>query len=113
MDRLAAAAPSTPALFLKMAERGHNLGAATNSLLRMLDRFGGAALETALQEALSRDVPHLAAIHQILDRHQHAKGLKPPIPIPLPDDPKLRKIVVTPHRLDPYGELGKRKEARS
>lgn len=110
IDRLSQAAPSVQGLLLRLAERGHNLGGATNGLTRMLDLFGGDALERAILEALERDVPHLAAIHQILDRHRREQGQKPPIPIPLPDDPRLRNLVVRPHSLDAYDALLNRKE---
>lgn len=105
MDRLHHELPGVQALFARLAERGENLGAATNGLIRMLDAHGAKALQEAIQEALHNDVPHLAAIHQILDRRRHQHGQTPPIAIPLPDNPRVRDIVVRPHSLESYDAL--------
>jgi hypothetical protein len=57
-DRLAQAAPASQTLLLRAAERGANLGAITAALVRLLERYGAAALQDAILEALLRDVPH-------------------------------------------------------
>jgi hypothetical protein len=47
---------------MRAAERGANLGAITAALARLLERYGAAALQDAVLEALLRDVPHPNAV---------------------------------------------------
>lgn len=107
MDRLSHAAPATATFLLVVAERGGNLGAHTIALLKLLDAYGAAALDSAVTEALTRDAPHLHAVRQVLDREGRAAGSRPPVPIALPDDPRVRNLVVTPHALAAYDALGR------
>jgi transposase len=105
IDRLYHAVPASQPLCAAVAARGGNLGGLTRGLLPLLDRFGAAALEHAIREALAHDTPHLAALRHLLDRHQHAAGKLPPIAVALPNDPRVRDLVVTPHALDTYDHL--------
>jgi transposase len=105
MDRLYHAAPISQKLFVEIAQRGGNLGSVTCGLLRLLDAYGAADLESAIREALDRDVPHLGAVRQILDRRRHDRGEPPPVPVALPDDARLRDLVVRPHPLEDYENL--------
>ena len=57
-DRLAQAAPASAVLLQRAAVRGDNLGSITATLMRLLERWGAAALQAAITEALARDVPH-------------------------------------------------------
>jgi hypothetical protein len=105
LDRLAHAAPSTRTLLERLAERGKNLGNATQRLLLLLDTYGAKALEQAVCEVLARDVPHVHGVQQVLDRDRHARGLPPALPIPLPEDSRARSFQVRPHALDSYDAL--------
>ena len=105
MDRLHHATPSSKRLFQEIAQRGGNLGSVTCGLLRLLDTHGTAGLEQAIAEALERNSPHLAAVRQILDHRRHEQGQPPPIPVRLPDDPRLRGLAVRPHALTDYEQL--------
>ena len=105
IDRLAAAAPSSRTLLERLAERGTNLGHATYRLLQLLDAYGGEALERALTEVLRRDVPHVHAVAQVLERNRAASGQAPALPLALPDDARVRDLVVRPHALKDYDAL--------
>jgi len=105
IDRLRHAAPSSGALLAAVAERGSHLGATTARLLRLLDQHGARELEAAICEALAHNTPHLAAIHHILDQRRFARGQPPPIPVVLPDDPRIKNLVVKPHALGTYDTL--------
>ena len=107
IDRLHHAAPSSQGLFVEIANRGGNLGATTSGLLRLLDRYGARALDEAIATALARDAPHLGAVRQILDQRRHAKGKPPPVALFLPDDPRVRDLVVKPHALTTYDQIEK------
>lgn len=110
-DRLAHAAPSSRTLLERLAERGANLGNVTQRLQVLLDTFGAEALEGAIKEALDRDVSHVGAVRQILERERAARGVAPSIPIPLADA-RLRELRVRPHALETYDSIAKkRKEA--
>lgn len=106
IDRLAHAAPASRTLLERLAERGKNLGHSTYRLLRLLDAYGAQALEEAVREVLAKDVPHVHAVAQVLERNRAARGGPPALPIPLP--PGVRDLVVRPHALDGYDALAKR-----
>jgi hypothetical protein len=88
-----------------LAERHQNLGAATTALTKLLDLHGAAALDDALGGALEAQAPHLAAVRQLLEQARHAQRQPPPIAVALPEDPRLRDIIVHPHPLTTYDQL--------
>jgi transposase len=112
MNRLSHAAPSTRNLLEKLAERGKNLGNATARLLVLLDTHGAEALEAAVREVLEREVPHVHAVQQVLERERAARGLPPALPIALPDDPRLKDLRVRPPSLEVYGVFPSQPEER-
>jgi transposase len=105
MDRLHHAAPSGPKFFAAAARRGVHLGALTRGLTELLDTHGAAALEAALIAALAEDAPHLPAVRHFVDQHRARRGARPPIPVSLPDDPRVRALHVRPHNLADYEQL--------
>lgn len=104
-DRLSHAVPRVQDLLVPLAQRGGNLGSATAALLRLLDTYGPAELDLAVKEALERDAPHPHAVRHVLERRRTERGLPPPIPVALPDDPRVRNLVVKPHDLTDYDQL--------
>jgi transposase len=106
MDRLGRAVPVSRDFLVAVAERGGNLGAHTIGLLKLLDAYGHAELDAALGEVIENDAPHLHAVRQVLDRRRRAAGLSPPVPVALPDDPRVRSLVVKPHSLGDYDRVG-------
>lgn len=109
-DRLAAAVPSSQRMIAIVAERGENIGSATNWMLRLLDQFGPGDVEVAVLEALQSDVPHPQAVRHILDRRRRAQGRPPATPVDLPNDPRIRDLAVKPHDLGAYDRIAKRAE---
>jgi transposase len=105
MDRLKYAVPSSCALFEKAALRGQNLGALTVGLLKVLDQYGQQATEVAVQEVLLTDATHVSAVRQALEQRQRGRGLPPPVPVQLPDDPRLQNLVIKPQSLEAYDNL--------
>jgi hypothetical protein len=106
LDRLARAARSSQAFLRIVAERGDNVGSTTARLLQVLDAAGAAELEEALVEALERDTVHVGAVRQIVDRRRSARGLPPPVSIPITRG-EHAALVVTPHALSTYDALKK------
>ena len=104
-DRLAQAVPASQDLLLRAAERGHNLGAITVGLTRLLDRYGAAEVQIAIREALDRDVPHPNAVRLALERRREARGAPPPVIASLPASVQERDALVRPHALNTYDQL--------
>jgi hypothetical protein len=98
-------APSSQQLLLALAERGAPLAGETRQILRLLEQHGPEALEAAIVEALQKGVPHHHAIRHILEQKQRASGERPPIPVGLPNDPRVRDLSVIPHPLSGYDAL--------
>jgi transposase len=104
-DRLAHAAPASQTLLNRAAQNGSNLGAITTALLRLLDRYGAAALQDAILDALLRDVPHHSAVRLALERQRTQQGAEPPVAIVLPPHIRDRDAPVRPHALETYDQL--------
>ncbi len=109
-DRLAQAAPASQGLLVRAAERGASLGTITAALLRLLERFGAAALQAAILEALARDVPHPNAVRLALERRRGLHGDAPPVALVLPAHVQARDAPVQPHALEPYDQLKERSD---
>jgi transposase len=105
LDRLSHAVPASRAALISLAERGANLGSATAALLRLLDHYGPARLEVAITEALAKGSPHPHSVRLILERAERDRHSLPPLPVHLPDDPRIRSLAVRPHSLDGYDAL--------
>ncbi len=104
-DRLAQAAPASAELLKRAGERGHNLGAITSALMRLLERYGAKALQPAIHEALARDVPHPNAVRLALERAREATGKPPPVALVLPEHVARRDAPVRAHELASYDRL--------
>lgn len=105
IDRLHYTAPSAGPFFRLAAARGAHMGSLTRGLIELLDTHGATALEAALAAALAEDATHLAAVRHFIDLHRAQRGLSPPIPVTLPDDPRVRALTVRPHNLADYEKL--------
>jgi transposase len=104
-DRLAQTAPNSRELLMAAAARGENLGSLTAALLRLLDAYGAAELSAAIAEALARGVPHPNAVRLSLERRREQRHQPPPLPLSLPEDPRVRDQAVRPHALGNYDHL--------
>jgi transposase len=104
-DRLRLAVPIATTLLERLAARGESLRYQTVRLLALLDDYGPQELGAAIERALARDALGAGAIAHILETRRRQRGLKPPIPMALPDRPGVRDLDVTPHRLETYDDL--------
>jgi transposase len=104
-DRLRLAVPAVATLLERLAARGESLRVHTARLLGLLDDYGPQELGIAIARGLERDALGAGAIAHILETRRRQRGLKPPIPIALPDHPGVRDLDVTPHRLETYDDL--------
>lgn len=105
VDRLQRAVPASQALLRAVAERGGGLGGAVAALLRLLDAYGAVELESAVIEVLERGAPHPHAVRHVLERRRHERNAPLPVAVALPDDPRVRDLVIRPHALGSYDSL--------
>jgi hypothetical protein len=104
-DRLRLAVPAATTLLERLATRGESLRYHVARLLTLLDDYGPQELGAAIDRALERDALGAGAIAHILETRRRQRGLKPPLPMALPDHPGVRDLDVTPHRLETYDDL--------
>jgi transposase len=104
-DRLRLAVPAAATLLERLAAQGDSLRSHSVRLLALLDDYGPQELAAAIDAALARDAVGAGAIAHILETRRRQRGLKPPMPMVLPDRPGVRDLDVTPHRLETYDEL--------
>jgi len=104
-DRLMQAVPNSKMLFVKAAERGYSLGMITAQFLKLLDCYGAREMEIAINEALSKEVPHPNAVRIFLEKRRDDQHLEPPIVIDLPEDERVRGLFVSTHDLKSYDQL--------
>lgn len=100
--RLLRAVPETEPLLMELSNRQRRLHKVVAQLEKLLDTFGAGELSAAVEEALDAGTPDLSDVRLILDRRCHQRNQAPPVSVELPDDPKVRDIVVTPHELGAY-----------
>ena len=105
MSRLAQAAPASRDLLVQAAERGENLGTITAALLRLVERYGAAQVQTAIVAALARGVPHPNAVRLALEAQREARHQPPPVAMRLPAHVAARDTTIQPHRLGSYDQL--------
>jgi len=106
MSRLRQAAPASQELLNQAGARGENLGSITASLLRLIDRYGAAEVQTAIVAALARGVPHPNAVRLALETQREARQTPAPVDIQLSAKVRQRDGVIHAHRLDTYDQLG-------
>lgn len=104
-DRLMRAVPQSEKLLVALAQRQRHLATAVSRLVFLLETYGPEEMTQAIAEALEKESPHPETVRLILDRRCQQRKAKPPIPILLPDDPRLKDLVVKPHQLDVYDLL--------
>lgn len=104
-NRLAVTCPSATAFLESIALHGGHLGGTTSRLLHLLDQYGAEALDSAIQEAHTRGAFAAQSVAHILDQRRRARGAPVPLDPLLPDDPRVRDLVIIPHRLDSYDRL--------
>ena len=105
MSRLSQAAPASQDLLAQAAARGDNLGAITAALLRLVERYGAAQVQTAIVAALARGVPHPNAVRLALEEQREIRHEPPPVAVCLPAHVAARDTVIKPHGLQSYDQL--------
>lgn len=107
---LTRAVPASQELLKQAASRGYHLRTITSSLLQLLDDYGVAELTAAIIIALQRDVPHPNAVRLALEKARTSRNQLPPIKLNLPNDKRIRELVIHPHALTTYDTLNTKTE---
>lgn len=106
-NRLTKTIPKAQEFLIKAAELGYNIGSITSHLLYLLDHYGSYALSVAINTSLERNAYHSNTVRLILENDRHKKNLPPPIAITLPNDKRVREMVIKSHDLSNYDQLEK------
>ncbi len=102
LDLLHRAVPQSQELICILVDRGENIGAMVGMIMTLLETFGSGALIEAVAEALSKGSPHPSSLRHILERKREERKQLPAVAVDLPNDPKVRGLVVRPHDLSAY-----------
>lgn len=105
-DRLRALCTHADALLDDLARRGEPLRQRTATLNRLLERYGAAALDGAITEALDKGAPAVGSIAYLLDQQSRRRGQPVPLAVPLPPHLRDKDVVVVPHDMSDYDLLG-------
>jgi transposase len=106
-NRLMAACPRAQAFLEKVALHGGHLGGTTSRLLRLLDSHGPSEVDFALGEAHQRGAFAAQSVAHILDQRRRARKAPVPLPVVLPDDPRVRDLRVPARPLGAYDALAR------
>jgi transposase len=106
-NRLMAACPSAEAFLGRVAMHGGHLGGTTRRLLGLLDIHGPSELDFALVEAHQRGAFAAQSVAHILDQRRRARKAVVPLPVVLPDDPRVRDLRVPVRPLGDYDALAR------
>jgi transposase len=104
-DALIRAVPAIQELLVRAAAQGYNLGSITVALQRLQQHCTVLELREAVDEALTRNVPHPNAVRLALERRREQRGQPPATVVTLPENVQKRDVIVTPHALDSYDQL--------
>jgi len=91
---------------LKMAaERGSNMGQTTMRLLQLLDDYGVVEMTSAITEAVAKQTPQPNSVRFILEQRRETRNQLPLVKLDLPNDKRVRELMVRPHNLTDYDQL--------
>jgi transposase len=108
-NRLTQAVPIVAELLIKAAQHGYHMGGITTRLLQLLDDYGAVELEAAINDALAQEVPHTNAVYLSLERRREQRQQSPLVRLDLPDNKRVRELVIRPHDLNNYDQLQQEK----
>ena len=104
-NRLFAGAPSAERFLEHIANHGGHLGGTTARLLKLLDTYTANELDAAITDAIATTSFSVRSITFILEQRRRAAGRPLLSPVELPDDPRVRQLVVTSRSLSAFNVL--------
>jgi transposase len=106
-NRLMVSCDSADPFLQNVALHGGHLGGTTTRLLHLLDQYGATELEFGLAEACRRGAFAAQSVAHILDQQRRSRKKLVPIPVVLPNDPRVRDLVVPTRSLGTYDALAR------
>lgn len=103
-DLLRTVCKNADAFFLALADRGDPITIHSFRLQGLLKRYGARDLDRAIAEAMSRGAIGADAVAHILDQKRRGRRQPPPLEVVLPE--RVREMIVKPHSLAGYDQLG-------
>jgi len=100
-------AASEKPILHQVAIHGGHLGGTTTRLLHLLESHGATELHAAIADAHRRGAFTAQSVAHILDQRRRARRAPLLLPPVLPDDPRVRDLVVAPRSLAVYDALAK------
>jgi len=97
--------PSVEELLKCVVQRGLSIRSSVKQLIDLLETYGPAELETAIQEAIQQDMPDLTSVQINLVRRREAKQLAAAVHLHLPSEHPMIKQLTKPHSLKLYANL--------
>ena len=67
-------------------------------------------MRAAVKLAIEREAYGAGSVAHLLEQRRRARGLRPPVRVELPDDPRVRDLRLQPHALEDYDALGDSEE---
>jgi transposase len=104
-DRLYCAAPASKPFLVAAAKQGYPIKSIVTQLEQLLDDYGATPLNAAMEVALAKGVPHPNTVRIYLEKNRQENHLPPPIGVTLPEDKRVRELVIRPHQLESYDQL--------
>lgn len=109
-ERLRAAIPNVDTLFARWVEAGRNVGNVTARTVALLDRYGDAAVATAVAQVLDRGMNDPSAVEALCEKlRRDAHG---PVPFDVPMGAHVPDRDVIPHSLEAYDAPAARSRPR-
>lgn len=96
--------PSAENIFASLALSGEPLRSAVRDFISLLELYGPAALENAMQQAVIKNSPHPNSVRHILETEREKQNKAPLRTLPL-DDPRIKAMTSKPHSLNTYESL--------
>lgn len=102
-DRLSSAVAQTADLIELAVSHSLPITALVSALELLLDQYGAAEMQQAVDEALAQERPSANAVQQVLERRREQRQSPPPLPVALPT--AIRRYTVRPADLAEYDQL--------
>ena len=102
-DRLTLAVPRTARLIEMAAAHALPITPLVTALATLLDAYGTAEMQPAVEEALRQERPSASAVQQVLERRREQRRNPPPLPVALPM--AIREYAVRLADLAEYDDL--------
>ncbi len=97
--------PDVDPLIDELFNRGEDQGTIVRRLYQLLEQFGSVIFKKSLAVVVNSEHMSLEGLLIQAQKLQKISGLPPPLPVQLPDNPKIRELQIKSHELQNYDNL--------